>query len=200
MVDSLTVDTVPIIQSSRLEDYSPELWALTGAKGATVLSMLRNMVGDEKFFEILKTYAQEDGWKSSNTDDFQKVAENVSKKESGIFLHGVDRIERRAAIQAGVHGVSRTAEGFSRDGQDHAGPGHVPHAGGIEDQTEGNPEQAKVDVVGTSSEFSVDTFGKPKTVTIDPNEQVLHYEPDMRVAVAIRKGEQFVELSEFGMR
>src|SRR5436190_11850409 len=33
MVESLTVDTVPIIQSARLEDYSPELWALTGGKG-----------------------------------------------------------------------------------------------------------------------------------------------------------------------
>src|SRR5260370_16510207 len=29
MVESLTVDTVPIIQSARLENYSPELWALT---------------------------------------------------------------------------------------------------------------------------------------------------------------------------
>ena len=34
MVEALTVDNVPIIQSARLEDYSPELWALTGSKGA----------------------------------------------------------------------------------------------------------------------------------------------------------------------
>lgn len=65
-------------------------------------------------------------------------------------------------------------------------------------ETEGNPEQAKVEVVGTSSEFSVDTFGKPKTVEIDPSSMVLHYEPSVRVAVAIRKGEQFAQLSEFG--
>ena len=52
--------------------------------------------------------------------------------------------------------------------------------------------------MGTSSEFSVDTFGKPKTVEIDPNSMVLHYEPNIRVAVAIRKGEQFAELSQFG--
>jgi tetratricopeptide (TPR) repeat protein len=55
-----------------------------------------------------------------------------------------------------------------------------------------------VEVVGTSSEFSVDTFGKPKNVSIDPNSLVLHYEPSIRVAVAIRRGEQFAELSEFG--
>ena len=65
-------------------------------------------------------------------------------------------------------------------------------------ETEGNPEQKRVEVVGTSSEFSVDTFGKPKAVTIDPNSRVLRYSNTMRVAVAIRRGEQFAELSEFG--
>ena len=54
-----------------------------------------------------------------------------------------------------------------------------------------------MEVVGTSSEFSVDTFGKPKNVIIDPNNQVLRYSPEMRVAVAIRRGEQFAEMSEF---
>ena len=52
-------------------------------------------------------------------------------------------------------------------------------------------------MVGTSSEFSVDTFGKPKTVIIDPNDHVLRYSPHMRVAVAIRRGEQFAEMSEY---
>ena len=31
-------------------------------------------------------------------------------------------------------------------------------------ETEGNPEEKRVEVVGTSSEFTVDTFGKPKNV------------------------------------
>ena len=37
-------------------------------------------------------------------------------------------------------------------------------------ETEGNPEEKRVEVVGTSSEFSVDTFGKPKNVVIDPGQ------------------------------
>ena len=65
-------------------------------------------------------------------------------------------------------------------------------------ETEGNPEEKRVEVVGTSSEFSVDTFGKPKSVVIDPNNRVLRYSPQVRVAVAIRRGEQYAELSEFG--
>ena len=198
MVDSLTVDTVPIIQSARLEDYSPELWALTGAKGATVLSMLRNMVGDEKFFEILKTYAQEGGWKPSNTDDFQKIAEKVSKKELGYFF--TEWIESSGAPQFKLeYTVFREQQkGFRVMGKITQDLDTFRMPVDLKITTEGSPEQAKVDVVGTSSEFSVDTFGKPKTVEIDPNSMVLHYEPDIRVKVAIRKGEQFVELSELG--
>ena len=204
MVDSLTIDTVPMIQSSRLEDYSPELNALTGSKGATVVAMLRNMVGDDKFFEILKTFAQEDGWKSVNTDDFEKVAENVSKKELGYFF--TEWIESSGAPQfkleytvfrENTQGPDKQ-KGFRVMGKitQDLDTFHMPV--GLKIETEGNPEEAKVDVVGTSSEFSVDTFGKPKSVMIDPNSMVLHYEPSIRVAVAIRKGEQFAELSEYG--
>lgn len=49
---------------------------------------------------------------------------------------------------------------------------------------------------GTSSEFVVETFGKPKTIAVDPNGRVLKYNRDMRVAVAIRRGEMFVEIGE----
>ena len=35
-------------------------------------------------------------------------------------------------------------------------------------------------------------------MTIDPNGTVLRLSPTMRVAVAIRRGEQFVEIGEFG--
>jgi len=54
-------------------------------------------------------------------------------------------------------------------------------------------------VVGTSSEFSVDTFGKPKNVVIDSGNRVLRYGNEVRVAVAIRRGEQFAELSDSAM-
>jgi tetratricopeptide (TPR) repeat protein len=65
-------------------------------------------------------------------------------------------------------------------------------------ETEGNPEQKRIEVMGTSSEFSVDTFGKPKAIMLDPDNRVLRYSNQMRVAVAIRRGEQFAEISEFG--
>jgi tetratricopeptide (TPR) repeat protein len=198
MVDSLTVDTLPMIQSARLEDYSPELWALTGAKGAAVLGMLRYMLGDDNFFQTLKSFAQDDGWKSANTDDFEKVAETVSKKELGYFF--TEWIESSGAPQFKLeYTVFREQQkGFRVMGKISQDMDTFRMPVDLRIETEGNPENARVEVVGTSSEFSVDTFGKPKSVLIDPNSLVLHYEPDIRVKVAIRKGEQFAELSSYG--
>jgi hypothetical protein len=64
-------------------------------------------------------------------------------------------------------------------------------------ETDGNPEDKRIEVMGTSSEFSVDTFGKPKKISIDPGNKILRMSPDMRVDVAIRRGQQLVEVSEF---
>jgi tetratricopeptide (TPR) repeat protein len=64
-------------------------------------------------------------------------------------------------------------------------------------ETEGNPEETRVEVVGPSTEFVVDTFGKPKSVVIDPNNRVLRFSDPIRVAVSIRRGEQFAEIGDF---
>ncbi len=66
-------------------------------------------------------------------------------------------------------------------------------------ETDGNPEDKEIEVVGTSSEFSVDTFGKPRSdgVTLDPKGKLLKFDKNMRVEVAIRRGEQHTEVGEY---
>jgi Tfp pilus assembly protein PilF len=197
MVEALTVDNVPIIQSARLEDYSPELWALTGSKGATVLSMLRYVIGDQKFFQVLKNYVQQDAWKSVSTEDFRKIVENVTGQDLGYFF--IQWIESSGAPEFKLeYTIFRTQKGFRVMGKISQDLDTFRMPVDLKIETEGNPEEKRIEVVGTSSEFSVDTFGKPKNVVIDPNNHVLRYSPNVRVAVAIRRGEQFAELSEFG--
>ena len=196
-VEALTVDNVPVIQASRLEDYSPELWALTGAKGAAVLNMLRFIVGDAKFFEVLKQYVKEYAWKPVTTEDFRKAAEAVSQQNLGYFF--IEWIESSGAPEFKLeYTIFRTQKGFRVMGKVSQDLDTFRMPVELKIETEGNPEEKRVEVVGTSSEFSVDTFGKPKTVTIDPNSRLLRYSNVMRVAVAIRRGEQFAEISEFG--
>jgi hypothetical protein len=196
-VEALTIDNVPLIQSARLEDYSPEFWALTASKGAAVLHMLRFVIGDDAFHQTLKEYATRYAWKSATTDDFRKVAEDASKQELGYFF--IQWIESSGAPEFKLdYTVFRTQKGFRVMGKVAQDLDTFRMPVELRIETEGNPEDKRVEVVGTSSEFVVDTFGKPKSVSIDPNQRVLRYDPRMRVAVAIRRGEQFAEISEFG--
>jgi tetratricopeptide (TPR) repeat protein len=196
-VEALTINNVPSVQASRLEDYSPELWALTGSKGAAVMSMLRFAVGDDNFYKALKTYAQQYAWKSANTEDFRKVVETVSGQDLGYFF--IQWIESSDAPEFKLeYTIFRTQKGFRVMGKIAQDLDTFRMPVDLKIETEGNPEEKRVEVVGTSSEFSVDTFGKPRNVIIDPNNRVLRYSGQVRVAVAIRRGEQYAELSEFG--
>ncbi len=193
---ALTVDNVPIIQSGREEDYSPELWALTGSKGAVVMNMLRFTVGDQKFYAALKQYVQDHAWKSVTTQDLRQEFEKVSAQDlRGFFIQW---IESSGAPEFKLeYTVFRTQKGFRVTGKVSQDLDTFRMPVDIKIETEGNPEKQRVDVVGTSTEFSIDTFGKPKSVTIDPDNHVLRYSPDIRVAVAIRRGVQFAEINEF---
>ena len=195
-VEALTTDTVPVIQSARLEDYSPELWALTGSKGAAVLHMLRFVIGDQAFMQTLKEYATRYSWKSATTDDFRKVAQDVSKQDLGYFF--IQWIESSGAPEFKLeYTIFRTQKGFRVMGKVAQDLDTFRMPVDLKIETEGNPEEKRVEVVGTSSEFSVDTFGKPKNVIIDPDQRLLRFNNQVRTAVAIRRGEQFMEVSEF---
>jgi tetratricopeptide (TPR) repeat protein len=195
-IEALTVDQPPLIQSARFEDYSPEFWAATAGKGAAVFHMLRGMLGDEGFFKVLKALPEKYLWKSINTDDFRKLVEEVTGQ--GINYFFIEWIESSGAPQFKLeYTVFRTQKGFRVMGKVSQDLDTFRMPVDLRIETEGNPQENKIEVVGTSSEFVVETFGKPKNVVIDPKEQVLRFSDAMRVAVAIKRGEQFAEVSEF---
>src|SRR5260370_34483409 len=61
--------------------------------------------------------------------------------------------------------------------------------------TEGNPEIKTVDVTGTESTFTVETFGRPKPggIKIDPNNVVLKGNTGLHARAAIARGEERTE-------
>lgn len=196
-VEALTIDDVPVIQTARLEDYSPEFWAVSGAKGAAVFGMLRYVIGDDKFKPLLKQFLEASAGKSVSTDDFRKFAEQISERNLQGFF--VQWIESSGAPEFKLeYTVFRTQTGFRIMGKISQDLDTFRMPVDLLIETEGNPESKQVEVVGTSSEFLVEAFGRPKKVTIDPNNRVLRYSNEMRTAVAIRRGEMFAEISEFG--
>ncbi|MBZ5631599.1 MAG: peptidase M1 [Acidobacteriia bacterium] len=195
-VEALTVEQPPLMQSARLEDYSPEFWAATAGKGAAVLHMLRSILGDESFFKLLKAVPERYAWKSINTADFQKVAEEVSGKSLNYFF--LQWIESSGAPEFKLeYTIFRTSKGFRVNGKISQDLDTFRMPATLRIDTEGNPEEKTVEVAGTSTDFAVETFGKPKNVVLDPKGQLLRYDNDMRVAVAIKRGEQFMEVAEY---
>ena len=59
----------------------------TYRKGASVLHMLRGIVGDDKFFKILQTYvASKNAYGNAVTEDFQAIAEQVYGQKLDYFF------------------------------------------------------------------------------------------------------------------
>jgi aminopeptidase N len=196
-VEALTVEQPPMMQAARLDDYSPEYWATTGGKGAAVLQMLRNVLGDDAFMKVLKEYPARFAWKSANTDDFHKICEEAYGQSLNWFFQ--QWVESSGAPEFKMeYTVFRTQKGFRVMGKISQDLDLFRMPVTLRVETEGNPEEKTIEVVGTSSEFVVETFGKPRNVILDPKGLVLRFSTDARVAVAIRKGEQFVEIADYG--
>ena len=195
-IDALTEDQVPISQTARLEDYSPEFWALTASKGAAVMNMLRYVIGDSSFEKLVHGFPDGHAWRSVSTGDFEQAADAASGQTLHYFF--LQWIESSGAPEFKLeYTIYRTQKGFRVMGKVSQDLDTFRMPVEMRIETEGNPEDKKIEVVGTSSEFTVDTFGKPKTVVLDPNNKVLRYSDPIRVQVAIRRGEQFTEVSQF---
>lgn len=79
-----------------LQDFksSREYQALVYCKGTMFLQCLREELGDEAFFDILKVYFDKYKYKNATTEDFMKICEIVSDRDlNNIFekwLKGID--------------------------------------------------------------------------------------------------------------
>lgn len=77
------------------------------AKGATVVHMLRGVVGDSAFFRTLRTYVATPAlaYNTAVTEDFQAVAQQVSGKDLGYFfkqwIYGAGYPTYKATVTAG---------------------------------------------------------------------------------------------------
>jgi aminopeptidase N len=178
-----------IRQAGGLGKDTPEYRALVQYRGAYILRMLKWVVGDENFDKLLASYVQQFQNTLVSTEAFQKLASDVSGGELNYFFDqwlngsGVPefKIEYTVFRQKGGYMVQGTVK------QD-LDLFKMPVE--FQVQTDGEPEYARVEVVGPSSEMDVKTERKPKAVLIDPREKILRMSGDLRVAVLVNRGEE----------
>ncbi len=190
---ALAYDTIPLSSASRLSPFSPEFQSMTLEKGAMVFHMLRWEIGDKAFLATLKGTMSQYADQSIRTADFEKVAEAQSQQQlTPFFAQWIDGTgapqftNKYAVYRLGNNKGFRTIGEINQDLDLFRMPVE------LRVETDGKTETEKVDVVGTDSQYVVDTFGRPRRISIDPQNWVLKSSPDLQVRIAILKGQQLV--------
>ena len=194
-IEALTFDLVPLRESSRVADFSPQMNSLTSSRGAMVLHMLRWRLGDETFFGTLRELIGGRTWGTLTTDQFREVFENASGRDlDGFFLQWTEsNLTPEFQQEYTIYRLGGN-EGFRVIGKINQDMDTFSMPVELKVETEGEPEFHVVEVAGGSSDFTLETFGKPREVVLDPNHRILRLDDETRVRVAIRRGEQLFEL------
>ena len=190
---ALAYDTIPLSSAGRLAPFSPQFQSMTLEKGAMVFHMLRGEIGDKAFLSTLKGALSQYTDQSVRAQDFEKVAEAQSQQLlTPFFAQWIDGTGApRFTNKYAVYRLGNN-KGFRTIGQIGQDLDLFRMPVDLRVETDGKTENQKVEVVGTDTQFVVDTFGRPRRISIDPDQWVLKSTPDLQVRIAILKGQQLV--------
>lgn len=190
---ALAYDTEPLTALSRLDPFSPQFQNMTYDKGAMVFHMLRWEMGDEVFTKFLRALLSQNIDKSIRTAQVQQIAEaNSNLQLTAFFSQWVDGTgapefgNKYEVFRLGSGKGFRTVGSVTQDLDLFKMPVE------LRIETEGKTEDRRVDLSGTESSYNVETFGRPRRITIDPDNWLLKSTPDLAVRVAVLRGQQDV--------
>jgi len=204
-VGALAYDSVPLSSAAKLEYFSPEFQSLVTDKGAMILHMLRWVVGENKYLKIMRDFATKYAGKSASTDDFRELSEKVfGQKLTWFYSQWMDSTSapefksKYTIYRLGTNKGFRIVGAITQDLDLFRMPVD------LRVDTDGKTEEKRVEVVGTDSPFSVETFGRPRRITIDPDNRVLTNSKDIKLRSSIVRGQGLTQqgdlagaLSEF---
>src|SRR6266851_919756 len=200
-------DAAPIGQAARLTPYSPDYRSVVMNKGAMLFHMLRAQMGDVAFKSALHDFYFQFAEKTARIEDFENIAERhaLAAVKSGQDPPSLRAFFAQWLNSTGVpdftieYVVYRTPKGFRTVGKIKQPLDTFRMPVDLRIDTEGNPEQKTVDVIGTESGFTVETFGRPKPggIKIDPNNVILKGSTGLRARAAIARGEDLAEQGRF---
>jgi aminopeptidase N len=204
-VGALAYDSVPLSSAAKLDYFSPEFQSLVTDKGAMILHMLRWVVGEPKYLKIMREFATKYAGKSASTDDFRELTEKVyGEKLTWFYSQWMDSTSapefkaKYTFYRLGNNKGFRIVGAITQD----LDLFRMPVSLRID--TDGRTEEKRIEVVGTDSPFSVETFGRPRRITVDPENRVLTNSKDIKLRSSIVRGQGLTQqgdlagaLSEF---
>jgi aminopeptidase N len=178
----------------RTEKYE----SVVAGKGAWILNMLRGLIGEAPFTQLLQQYFRDFSRTGGSTPLFQKMAEKFYGKELGWFFSewldtiGVPTFQSDYVLFTTGNGFR--ISGTIKQEQDlFRMPVEIAVVGG------GQEEIKTVDVSGKSTSFDVAVMVRPEKVVLDPGNKLLKDSKELRTSVHLSLGndrkqsENFVE-------
>jgi aminopeptidase N len=193
-VGALSYDTVPLSSAGKLDLFSPEFQSLSTDKGAMILHMLRWVVGDQKFDQTMRDFFTQYQGKPATAEAFRTLAEkNYGDKLTWFFSQWLDSTgapefkTKYTVYRLGNNKGFRTVGQIAQDLDLFRMPIE------LKIDTDGKTETKRIDVTGTDSAFSIDTFGRPRRISIDPENRLLKNSSDIRLRAGIQRGQALVQ-------
>ncbi len=204
-VGALAYDSVPLSSADKLDYFSPEFQSLVTDKGAMILHMLRWVLGENKYLKLMREFANKYAGKPASTDEFRAMAEQVyGEKLVWFFSQWMDSTSapefktKYTVYRLGNNKGFRIVGAITQDLDLFRMPVN------LRIDTDGKTEEKRIEVVGTDSPFSVETFGRPRRIAVDPENRVLTNSRDIKLRASIVRGQGLTQqgdlagaLSEF---
>ena len=199
-VGALAYDTVPLSSVAKLDVYSTEFQSLATDKGAMILHMLRWVLGEDKYNKTMRDFASTYAGKSATMADFQTVAEKYYGKQlTWFFTQWLDStgapefklkytVYRLGNVPQDPQNGEK-APGFRVTGEVSQDLDLFRMPVDVRVETDGKTENKDIEVVGTNSPFSIETFGRPRKISIDPDHHVLTDSSDIKLGASVLRGQ-----------
>jgi tetratricopeptide (TPR) repeat protein len=189
-VGALAYDTVPLSSASKLDLFSTEFQSLVTDKGAMILHMLRWVLGEDKYLKTMRDFATQYAGKSATTDDFRAVAEkNYGDQLTWFFSQWLDSTGApEFKVKYTVYRLG-TDKGFRVTGEINQDLDLFRMPVDLRIDTDGKTEDKRIEVVGTDSPLTVETFGRPRRIAIDPDHHVLTNSSDVKLYASVLRGQ-----------
>jgi tetratricopeptide (TPR) repeat protein len=189
-VGALAYDSVPLASAEKLDYFSPEFQSLVTDKGAMILHMLRWVLGEKDYLKLMREFASKYAGKSASTDDFRELSEKVyGQKLTWFYSQWMDSTSapefkaKYTVYRLGSNKGFRIVGAITQDLDLFRMPVN------LRVDTDGRTEEKRIEVVGTDSPFSVETFGRPRRIAVDPENRVLTNSKDVKLRSSILRGQ-----------
>jgi aminopeptidase N len=167
-----------------------------------ILHMLRWVLGEDKYNKTMREFSSEFAGKSASMDDFKTIAEkNYGQQLTWFFSQWLDSTGAPefkvkdttyrlggAAVEQPKEGKEKTA-GFRVTGEISQDLDLFRMPVDLRIDTDGKTENQRIEVVGTTSPFAIETFGRPRRIAVDPDHHVLTNSTDVKLRASILRGQ-----------